>query len=112
MFTERMTASPTISWHRVRDAADKLTTPLHPDDYLRLLNPLWSQRELRGRIEEVVPAQEILAAVGKRWRAAPATSAWTGAATGRRARGSRCPPGPGPAGRPMWISRTARAMTR
>ena len=34
---------------------DKLTTPLHPDDYLRLVNPLWSQRELRGRVEEVVP---------------------------------------------------------
>ena len=41
--------------HRVRGMADKLTTPLHPDDYLRLLNPLWSARELRGRIERVVP---------------------------------------------------------
>jgi ferredoxin-NADP reductase len=40
---------------RVRDVADKLTTPLHPDDYLALLNPLWSARELRGRVEEVVP---------------------------------------------------------
>ena len=33
----------------------KLTTPLHPDDYLSLINPLWSSRELRGRVEEVVP---------------------------------------------------------
>ncbi len=32
-----------------------LTTPLAPDDYLALINPLWSQRELRGRIEKVVP---------------------------------------------------------
>jgi stearoyl-CoA 9-desaturase NADPH oxidoreductase len=40
---------------RVRGIADKLTTPLHPDDYLSQLNPLWSARELRGRIEQVVP---------------------------------------------------------
>ncbi len=32
-----------------------LTTPLLPDDYLSLLNPLWSARELRGRILEVRP---------------------------------------------------------
>jgi len=44
----------TIPWERVRSAGSKLTTPLHPDDYLRLLNPLWSQRELRGRVEQVV----------------------------------------------------------
>ena len=72
MFTERMTASPSISWHRVRGAADKLTTPLHPDDYLRLLNPLWSQRELRGRIEEVVPETDDAATLvirpGWGWR--------------------------------------------
>ena len=43
-------------WHRVRGRAAKLlTTPLHPDDYLSLINPLWSARELRGRIERVVP---------------------------------------------------------
>ena len=28
-------------------------TPLLPDDYLELINPLWSTQELRGRIEEV-----------------------------------------------------------
>jgi len=44
----------TIPWERVRRAGSKLTTPLHPDDYLRLVNPLWSSRELRGRIEKVV----------------------------------------------------------
>jgi ferredoxin-NADP reductase len=29
------------------------TSPLLPDDYLELINPLWSTRELRGRIERV-----------------------------------------------------------
>jgi ferredoxin-NADP reductase len=36
-------------------AAEWLTTPLLPDDYLGLLNPLWSTRELRGRVEAVQP---------------------------------------------------------
>ena len=35
-----MAATTTLSWDRVRRAASKLTTPLHPDDYLRLVNPL------------------------------------------------------------------------
>lgn len=48
----------TVTWERVRKAADKLTTPLLPDDYLTLLNPLWSSRELRGRVEEVIPETE------------------------------------------------------
>ncbi len=48
----------TISWERVRTAGSKLTTPLHPDDYLSLINPLWSQRELRGRVEEVISETE------------------------------------------------------
>jgi stearoyl-CoA 9-desaturase NADPH oxidoreductase len=30
-----------------------LSTPLLPDDYLELINPLWSTRELRGRIEKI-----------------------------------------------------------
>jgi stearoyl-CoA 9-desaturase NADPH oxidoreductase len=30
-----------------------LFTPLLPDDYLELINPLWSTQELRGRIERV-----------------------------------------------------------
>jgi stearoyl-CoA 9-desaturase NADPH oxidoreductase len=48
----------TIPWERVRQGASKLTTPLLPDDYLRLLNPLWSSRELRGRVEKVIPETE------------------------------------------------------
>jgi ferredoxin-NADP reductase len=34
-------------------AVSSLFSPLLPDDYLELVNPLWSTRELRGRIEEV-----------------------------------------------------------
>jgi ferredoxin-NADP reductase len=30
-----------------------LTSPLLPDDYLEMINPLWSTRELRGRIERI-----------------------------------------------------------
>jgi ferredoxin-NADP reductase len=29
------------------------TSPLLPDDYLELINPLWTTRELRGRVERV-----------------------------------------------------------
>jgi ferredoxin-NADP reductase len=37
-------------WHALRKLAARITTPLLPDDYLHLANPLWSARELRGRI--------------------------------------------------------------
>ena len=54
------TARPTIAgakqhpgWHAVRTLAQRITTPLLPDDYLKLANPLWSARELRGRVQEV-----------------------------------------------------------
>ncbi len=40
-------------WHALRKIAARLTTPLLPDDYLQLANPLWSARELRGRILSV-----------------------------------------------------------
>ena len=36
-------------------AARGLTTPLLPDDYIELLNPLWSTRELRGRVIKTIP---------------------------------------------------------
>jgi ferredoxin-NADP reductase len=54
------TARPTVvgadkhpGWHALRKIAARITTPLLPDDYLHLANPLWSARELRGRILEV-----------------------------------------------------------
>jgi ferredoxin-NADP reductase len=40
-------------WHALRTIASKITHPLLPDDYLHLANPLWSARELRGRIVDV-----------------------------------------------------------
>ena len=40
-------------WHLLRTVAGRITTPLLPDDYLKLANPLWSARELRGRVLEV-----------------------------------------------------------
>ncbi|EFQ83390.1 2Fe-2S iron-sulfur cluster binding domain protein [Aeromicrobium marinum DSM 15272] len=43
---------------RLRALGKAMTTPLSPDDYLALINPLWSQRELRGRVEKVVAETE------------------------------------------------------
>jgi ferredoxin-NADP reductase len=37
----------------LRGLAARATTPLLPDDYLKLLNPLWTARELRGEIIDV-----------------------------------------------------------
>ncbi|MBX7446541.1 ferredoxin reductase [Mycolicibacterium sp. 3033] len=54
------TVRPTVAgakerpgWHLLRTVASRITTPLLPDDYLKLANPLWSARELRGRVLEV-----------------------------------------------------------
>jgi ferredoxin-NADP reductase len=38
---------------RVLRALEVLSTPMLPGDYLEMINPLWSTRELKGRIEEV-----------------------------------------------------------
>jgi hypothetical protein len=32
-----------------------LFRPLRPDDYLEMVNPLWTTKELRGRVERVEP---------------------------------------------------------
>ncbi len=65
-------AAGALTWARVREAGSKLTTPLHPDDYLRLVNPLWTERELRGRVEEVVQetddAATLIIRPGWGWR--------------------------------------------
>jgi ferredoxin-NADP reductase len=47
--------TPTRSpWKQaLRAAATRITSPLLPDDYLHLVNPLWSARELRGKVVEV-----------------------------------------------------------
>jgi stearoyl-CoA 9-desaturase NADPH oxidoreductase len=38
---------------RVLGLIRSFTSPLLPDDYLELVNPLWSTRELRGRVERI-----------------------------------------------------------
>jgi ferredoxin-NADP reductase len=56
---------------RALHAVRSLFTPLLPDDYLELINPLWSTQELRGRIErierEAPDAATILIRPGYEW---------------------------------------------
>src|SRR5581483_3336167 len=56
---------------RVLRALAALSSPLLIDDYLELINPLWSTRELRGRIEsidhETRDAATVLIKPGYRW---------------------------------------------
>lgn len=49
-----MTRKTTDALKGVRTALKAWTTPLLPDDYTSLLNPLWSTRELRGKVIKVV----------------------------------------------------------
>src|SRR4051812_8214755 len=66
-------AVPQVSAVRRRtlSAMRSLFTPLLPDDYLELVNPLWSTRELRGRIERIKREQgnavTIVIRPGHRW---------------------------------------------
>jgi ferredoxin-NADP reductase len=52
-------------------AVRAFSTPLLPDDYLELINPLWSTRELRGRIERIdhvtANAATVIIKPGYRW---------------------------------------------
>jgi len=48
---------PALRRHAAR-LARAATTPLVPDDYLELLNPAWSARELTGTIMRVTPVTE------------------------------------------------------
>ncbi|MEA2479161.1 MAG: stearoyl-CoA 9-desaturase oxidoreductase [Thermoleophilaceae bacterium] len=66
-------APPKVSTvqRKVLNAFRALTSPLLPDDYLELINPLWSTRELRGKIEAIEPETDDAATVvikpGYRW---------------------------------------------
>jgi ferredoxin-NADP reductase len=66
-------APPKVSARRRRilGAVRAFTSPLLPDDYLELINPLWSTRELRGRIERITretpDAVTILIRPGYEW---------------------------------------------
>jgi len=50
--------APATLTNAVRAVAARVTTPLLPDDYTHLLNPLWSAREIRGKVVKVVPETE------------------------------------------------------
>src|ERR1700685_3746534 len=66
-------APPRVAAGRRRAVAlvRSFTSPLLPDDYLELVNPLWSTRELRGRIErierETSDAVTVLIKPGGEW---------------------------------------------
>ena len=63
---------------RALHAVRSLFTPLLPDDYLELINPLWSTQELRGRIErierETPDAVTVLIRPGYEWAGTPPAS--------------------------------------
>jgi ferredoxin-NADP reductase len=65
-------ARPSSSGARLRSWVQRLTTPLLPEDYLGLLNPVWSGRELRGRVVEVRrearDAVSVVIRPGSGWR--------------------------------------------
>jgi ferredoxin-NADP reductase len=50
----------------------RLFSPLQPDDYLEMINPLWTTKELRGKVERVEPqgseAASILIRPGYEWQ--------------------------------------------
>ena len=50
---ENVETATTPRVNMLRGLAARATTPLLPDDYLKLLNPLWTARELRGEIVDV-----------------------------------------------------------
>jgi stearoyl-CoA 9-desaturase NADPH oxidoreductase len=52
-------------------AVRRLFSPLRPDDYLEMINPLWTTKELRGKVEGVEPqgseAASVLIRLGYEW---------------------------------------------
>jgi len=52
-------------------AVRQLFSPLRPDDYLEMINPLWTTKELRGKVERVEPqgseAVSVLIRPGYEW---------------------------------------------
>src|SRR3954468_16983589 len=66
-------AKPNVHPVRARAlrAISAFTSPLLPDDYLELINPLWATREVRGRVEELKPeagdAMTVLIRPGHTW---------------------------------------------
>ncbi len=62
-----------VQFRALRRAASVLTTPLAPEDFLNLINPLASTRQLRGIVTKVVPETSDSATIhfrpGKGWNA-------------------------------------------
>ena len=48
---------------KVLNAVRAFTSPLLPDDYLELINPLWSTRELKGKVEAIEPETDDAATI-------------------------------------------------
>ncbi len=52
-------------------AVRRLFSPLEPDDYLEMINPLWTTKELRGEVEHVeaqgCEAASVLIRPGYEW---------------------------------------------
>lgn len=66
------TALPLGAAGLLRRAASWISTPLLPEDFLGLIDPLWSARQLRGRVEAVEPESRGAATVrlrpGRGWQ--------------------------------------------
>lgn len=81
-------------WHALRKIAARITTPLLPDDYLHLANPLWSARELRGRILGVAALDHRPGGAERRKTPRPCSSNRAGASVSTTSRantsGSGC----------------------
>ncbi|KKC04838.1 ferredoxin reductase [Mycobacterium nebraskense] len=66
-------AQPHVPWGRrlFLRAVRRLFSPLQPDDYLEMINPLWTTKELRGKVEQVEPqgseAASVLIRPGYEW---------------------------------------------
>ncbi|MBJ7470463.1 MAG: ferredoxin reductase [Solirubrobacteraceae bacterium] len=61
--SQAQTLAEPVARRRLLDAAAVLTTPLLPDDYLTVFNPLWAFGELRGRVEQVIPRTDDAATI-------------------------------------------------
>ncbi|MEU8179062.1 ferredoxin reductase [Microbispora hainanensis] len=71
MILVRASASPVALLRRLSAAAHWLTSPLLPEDYLGLIDPLWAAGELCGRVEavhaETADAATLVIRPGRGW---------------------------------------------
>lgn len=70
--TMKPSTTPSPSRPPVLKLAALLATPLIPDDYIELLNPLWTRHSLRARVEAITPETPDSASLtlkpGPRWQ--------------------------------------------